>query len=817
MRVSVIICTLDRANALGATLECLQHQHHDDFEVIVVNGPSTDNTAQVLAPWMDRIRYRENPERNLSISRNIGIRASTGELLAFIDDDALPEPEWLTQAIPAFDDAEVAGAGGIVFDHTGFALQYRYSATDRLCRAVKSEHDFARQCFPGTFQFPYLQGTNQIYRRRPLLAVGGFDENIFFYGDDADICGRLIDAGWLIRQLPTSAVHHKFLPSHIRDHQRITTNWFPVVHDHTYFALRHASAYMAQDEILNSIHEFIEGRVGDTKWHEDAGRLPPGTIVGARATCMRGFADGLAVGLGAIGKDLPPLITDDAEFLRFPTLGGPGRRKLVFVSNYYTGNLEGGIARFISDLAPAMAARGHDVRVITRATGPAAVDFEDGVWVHRVEVPSLANGEGVVADVLPAINSFATAALTEIQRIRAWAEPDLVYTPLWDIEGIGILRHTDLPVALHIATPHAVAGAMAGFLRNDGSYPSELRRLLELESEVLDAADILHANSTAVIETIRSTCGVECDDRRWQLVNLGLKDRSDVRPRDVCPTDQRRVYFAGRFERRKGIDVLLEAMARILADHPDVELVIAGEDRPLEPGLPLTGKRWLAEHAHEPWIARVTMLGVVDDERLHREYADAEIVVLPSRYESFGLAMVEAMMHGKPLVATDTSGVREVVRNGVDGVLVAPGDVDELERAIRRLLDDRNLAAELGKAARERFEQHLSIEACAERFEPMCQRVATVCRRPGEEPHRIPLVMTADDLARCATATLVIRADGVTRVRIVDRSERVIDLADGERRRIHLDTTADRSSFTTERGTALVERVITIAEAPSER
>ena len=123
VRVSVVICTLNRADALVATLECLRYQHHDDFEVIVVNGPSTDGTLELLAPWRRFIRYRDNQEPNLSKSRNIGIRASTGELLAFIDDDALPEPEWLTQAIPAFDDPEVAGAGGIVFDHTGMGLQ----------------------------------------------------------------------------------------------------------------------------------------------------------------------------------------------------------------------------------------------------------------------------------------------------------------------------------------------------------------------------------------------------------------------------------------------------------------------------------------------------------------------------------------------------------------------------------------------------------------------------------------------------------------------------------------------------------------------
>ena len=173
-------------------------------------------------------------------------------------------------------------------------LQYRYSATDRLCRPVRSEHEFADQCFPGTFQFPYLQGTNQIYRRDRLIEAGGFDENIFFYGDDADICGRLIDAGWVIRQLPNSPVHHKFLPSGIRDHQRITTNWFPVVHDHTYFALRHASPYLSEDEILHHVHEFIAPRRGG---HEDARGGWSTAAWSRRSTprrrACRAFADGL--------------------------------------------------------------------------------------------------------------------------------------------------------------------------------------------------------------------------------------------------------------------------------------------------------------------------------------------------------------------------------------------------------------------------------------------------------------------------------------------------------------------------------------------
>lgn len=807
MRVSVVICTLNRAAALGATLSSLRLQHHPEFEVIVVNGPSTDDTLEVLKPWRPYIRYYDNPERNLSVSRNIGIRHSTGDLLAFIDDDALPEPEWLTQAIPAFDDPEVASAGGIVFDHTGMSLQYRYAATDRLLRTVLSEHDSSLQCFPGTFQFPYLQGTNQIHRREPLLAAGGFDERIFFYGDDCDISGRLIDAGWVVRQLPNSPVHHKFLPSGIRDHQRITTDWFPVVHDHTYFSIRHATAYLPEDEILHHVHEFMLSRVQDTRMHEEAGRLPPGASIHAEATCLRAFAEGLRVGRERVGKLLPPLDMQDVEFLPFPTIGNERRRKIVMICDSYTGNITGGIGRLLSDLAPAVAARGHDVRVVTQAAESPAVDLEDDVWVHRIEVPPVPQGEGVAPDVLPPLDAFATAALGEVQRVRTWTEPDLVFAPMWDVPALGVLRATDLPVAVHISTPLAVIGPMAGYLRDDDADPPELRGLLAAESEVLKTADVFQANTEAVQETIRTRYGDPCLPDRWAVLNIGVKERAGVAEGPGSP-GMRSVYFAGRFEARKGIDTLLAAMERILPDYEDVELVLAGEDRPLLPGEPPIGADWVARHCWTPWIDRVRMLGVVDDVTLHRGYANADVVVLPSRYESFGLVMAEAMMHGRPLVTTNTSGVREFVRDGTDALLVEPGDVGALEGAIRRLLDDVEYAQTLGKAARERFEEHLSIDRVAERFEPFFEQIHTAASPRGEvlaEGERVTI-----ELSGAAAATVVVRAIDPVELRLVDSVERAVEMRPGERRRVRLDVTAPQARVHSERGRALIERVIVI-------
>ena len=94
-RVSVVISTYNRALGLRTVLEGLRHQTYEDFEVVVVNGPSTDGTTAVLAEYGDRIRTGECREQSLTRSRNVGISIGSGDVVAFIDDDAIPEPGWI--------------------------------------------------------------------------------------------------------------------------------------------------------------------------------------------------------------------------------------------------------------------------------------------------------------------------------------------------------------------------------------------------------------------------------------------------------------------------------------------------------------------------------------------------------------------------------------------------------------------------------------------------------------------------------------------------------------------------------------------------
>ena len=123
---SIVINTLNRATLLAKTLDSLRWlKYRGAFEVIVVNGPSTDHSQEVIDAWLPSIRAARCEVANLSVSRNIGICMARGDIVAFIDDDAIPEPEWLAQLAQAYDSPLVGAAGGLVFDQTGYSYQYQ--------------------------------------------------------------------------------------------------------------------------------------------------------------------------------------------------------------------------------------------------------------------------------------------------------------------------------------------------------------------------------------------------------------------------------------------------------------------------------------------------------------------------------------------------------------------------------------------------------------------------------------------------------------------------------------------------------------------
>jgi glycosyltransferase involved in cell wall biosynthesis len=170
------------------------------------------------------------------------------------------------------------------------------------------------------------------------------------------------------------------------------------------------------------------------------------------------------------------------------------------------------------------------------------------------------------------------------------------------------------------------------------------------------------------------------------------------------PKDSVIVGFVGRLETRKGVLDLLEAWPAVAAAVPKAQLVIAGR-----------GALEEQVHARSNQLERVTFLGYRDDVPSLLQRCD--VVVVPSHWEGFGLIAAEAMAAAKPLIATNTSSLPEIVGHGQEGILVPPRDRPSLVEAMVRLATNPELRSQLGQAGQQRARSHFTHDRMVEEYE----------------------------------------------------------------------------------------------------
>lgn len=706
MRVSVVINTYNRGASLRNTLAALRFQTYSEFEVVVVNGPSQDDTDSVLASHAPDLRVYHCPDVHLSKSRNIGIAHAAGDVVAFIDDDAVPEPNWLSDIVEAYNDPTIGGVGGIVYDHTGASYQYEYSACSRVAVPrfdIKPPFDIYTR--PGSDPFLYLQGTNCSFRRSVLAEIGGFNEEIEYYLDETEVCMRTIDHGFILRSLPRAAVHHKYLPSHIRDNKRVVLDPFATVKNHCCFAVRNGTQTRTISEVFEEISNYVKAVKAGGQANRDAGMMTDAQLGHYLRRTEQAVEVGIKMGLTKQRpiKHIPPV--NESQFQRFPTVvPAMGRLKVCFVSREYPPD-RGGIGRFTADLAKGYAKLGHEIHVVTRSeTGQHTVDFEENVWVHRL--PDV-GPKGDAFRKLPLCHNYVHAANVyhEVARIHATSGGlDLVSAPIWLCEGVICQLDDRWPTVLSLHTTMKTIAAMGGTTGN----PEHVRDLIALEAETVKKAAFIYANSQASLAKARDEAGSLTGEEF--VVPHGTMDQSHRFQRSRGADGKVRILFVGRIEARKGVDILLEAAYRVLPEFPEAELVLIGRHNPSGGETCMT--RFTAVTSADPDLkAQITLCGEVSEDALMQAYADCDIFVLPSRYESFGLVLTEAMAFGKPVIATRAGGMAEIVEHGGNGFLCAQGDPAGLADALRQLLASPDRRVTMGKRSRELFEAHYSLEA----------------------------------------------------------------------------------------------------------
>ena len=244
-RVSVIALTRDRPSEFLSLLQALQQQRMRDFEVIVVGAENDIRRHGATDEFVDRVVYVQCAEQNISKSRNIGIGRARGDILAFIDDDAAPEPDWLSELIKPFEQDSIAAVGGFVRGRNGVDFQWRGALIDRHGdHASLTLDDMKDAGFndPKGELFLSTVGVNSAFRAAALRRIGGFDEQFHYFLDESDVCLRLVKSGWGAAIAPYAEVHHAYAESSERAANRAPRDMFQVSASRVYFSLTHGDA-----------------------------------------------------------------------------------------------------------------------------------------------------------------------------------------------------------------------------------------------------------------------------------------------------------------------------------------------------------------------------------------------------------------------------------------------------------------------------------------------------------------------------------------------------------------------------------------------
>ena len=356
----------------------------------------------------------------------------------------------------------------------------------------------------------------------------------------------------------------------------------------------------------------------------------------------------------------------------------------------------GGSERHVLELLPALRERGHDARFIGLDDTRNAPDaFYEALAAREVPFERLA----CPRDVDPRLARQVVAA------VRA-ARPDVVHTHLVHADVYGALARGG---AVLVSTKH-----------NDDPFRSGRAR--HLEKLLTRRAARVICITEALARFNRDVVGLPAGKLRTVHYGLDAPPEAWGPPGGPkLPEDAPVLLAIARLVPQKGVDVALEATALVRERHPDVRLVVLGTG-PLRHDLEaLAARRGLSDAVAFPgrvgdvawWLRRAAM------------------VVHPARWEGFGLALLEAMLCTRPVVATAVSSIPEIVVDGETGRLVPVDDAAALAAAITDLLDHPARAAAMGEAGLELARADFSVERMAERTVAVYDEVLSSVRRTG--------------------------------------------------------------------------------------
>ncbi len=365
--------------------------------------------------------------------------------------------------------------------------------------------------------------------------------------------------------------------------------------------------------------------------------------------------------------------------------------RILILSWEYPPLIEGGLARHVRKLSENLVRRGVDVHVLTRGHEESPAEEEiRGVVVHRVREPDRPRELAEFVTWVEHMNADMLAAGVELGDRFDF---DVVHGHDWlvAVAGDHLAKRFRCPLAVTI---HATEyGRHQGWV---DKHPQS--HIHGVERWMANRADRVITCSAYMREHVADIYGLE--DERITVIPNGI-DPSELVPvadldalrREFADPDERLVLLVGRLVYEKGFQLALEALPGLIARLPDVRFIVAGSG---------THEHELRAQARELGLdGHGTFLGWIGDDVLHSLYRIADLCVVPSIYEPFGLVALEAMASGCPCLVADTGGLREVVPNEDVGLRFRSRDPDSLAAMAERILTDPDLRERLVAEASE--------------------------------------------------------------------------------------------------------------------
>ena len=373
--VSVAVLNHRRPALLLRVLTAIAQLDYPTFEIVVVGDQPDIASYGLPGDLAGHVKYVHFTEPNICRARNLAVQVAGGEIIAFIDDDAAPEPSWLTELVRPFSDPKIATVGGTVRASDGITLEWQGGVFDRtgLEKDLNLAQDITtrtanEQHAAGTYLA--LRGVNSAFRRKAVVEVGGFDEAIRYYLDETDMALRLAEAGWSAAIAGRAEVHHLLVPNATRGLLRKPGNQYEIGASKALFCAKH-------------IPEQSEDALSEFRTHRIA-MLDPQMRLGIvrtkdRDRIERELEQGILEGRSRLSCHPLEVASPAPAFLALER-SGTQRSLNIGIDTGWNPSTNTALVGF----SRALSAAGHRVSVFSFKSGPKAlrVNYRDGVWRH---------------------------------------------------------------------------------------------------------------------------------------------------------------------------------------------------------------------------------------------------------------------------------------------------------------------------------------------------------------------------------------------------------------------------------------------------